>query len=71
MRGGVTDRISLRLDDVPAKPAIIGIVNHYFANQVARQLHSIHREFCSTETPHFSDRLDLAVVVGMSSETVS
>jgi hypothetical protein len=49
--GGITDRISLRLDDAPAEPALVGIVDHYFADQVARQLHSIDREFCSTETP--------------------
>jgi hypothetical protein len=49
--GGITDRISLRLDDAPAEPAIIGIMDHYFADQVACQLHSIHWEFGSTETP--------------------
>jgi hypothetical protein len=49
--GGITDRISLRLDDALAEPAIIGIMDRYFANQVARQFHSIHREFRSTETP--------------------
>jgi hypothetical protein len=48
---GITDRISLRLDDAPAEPDITGIMNRYFANQVARQLHSIHREFRSTEAP--------------------
>ncbi len=50
MTGGITDRIGLRLDDAPAEPAIIGVMNHYFANQVARQLHSIRREFGSAET---------------------
>jgi hypothetical protein len=49
--GGITDRISLRLDDAPAEPAIIEIVDYYFANQIACQFHSIHREFGSTETP--------------------
>jgi hypothetical protein len=34
----MTDRISLRLDDPSAEPAIIVIVNQYFANQVACQL---------------------------------
>jgi hypothetical protein len=48
--GGITDRIGLRLDDAPAEPAIVGIMDHYFANEVARQLHSIHRELRSTET---------------------
>jgi hypothetical protein len=47
----MTDRISLRLDDAPAEPAIVGIMHCYFANQVGRQLHSIHRELRSTETP--------------------
>jgi hypothetical protein len=40
-----------RLDDAPGEPALIGIMDHYFANQVRRQLHSIRREFRSTETP--------------------
>ena len=51
MTGGITNRISLRLDDAPAEPAVIGIMDRYFANQVTCQLHSIHREFRSTETP--------------------
>jgi hypothetical protein len=49
--GGITDRIRLRLDDAPAEPAIVGIMDRYFANQVARQFHSIDREFRSTKTP--------------------
>jgi hypothetical protein len=48
---GITDRISLRLDDATAEPAIIATMDRYFANQVARHLHSIHRELRSTETP--------------------
>jgi hypothetical protein len=48
---GITDRIGLRLDDAAAEPAIIGIMDRYFANQVACQLHGIHRQFGSTETP--------------------
>jgi hypothetical protein len=47
----ITDRVSLRLDDAPAEPAIRGIMDHHFANQVARQFHSIDREFGSTEAP--------------------
>jgi hypothetical protein len=43
--GGITDGISLRLDDAPTEPAIIGIMDRYFANQVMRQLHSVNREF--------------------------
>jgi hypothetical protein len=49
--GGIADRISLRFNDAAAEPAIIGIVDHYFANQVACQFHGIHREFRSTEMP--------------------
>src|SRR5580704_9350265 len=48
--GGITCRIGLRLDDASAEPAIVGIVDRYFANQVACQLHSIHRQIRSTET---------------------
>ena len=60
MTGGITDRISLSLDDAPAEPAIMGIMDHYFANQVACQFHSIHREFRSTETPKTKKRNRLA-----------
>jgi hypothetical protein len=51
MTGRITDRISFRLDDAPTEPAIAGIMDRYFANQVACQLHGIHRKFGSTETP--------------------
>ncbi len=57
---GITDGISFRLDDAPAKPAIVGIVHRYFANQVARQLHSTDREFCLTETPETTNGSCLA-----------
>ena len=40
-----------RQADAPAEPAIIGIMNCYFANQLACELHNIHWEFRSTETP--------------------
>ena len=60
MTGGITDRISLRFNDTPAEPAIIGIVDRDFANQVVRQLHSIHREFRSAETPKTTKRNCLA-----------
>ena len=39
--GGITDRMSLRLDDAPAEPAVIDIMDDYFAKQVARQMHAI------------------------------
>ena len=48
----------------PAEPAIIGIMNRYFANQVTRQLHSIHREFRSTETPKTTNGNCLALALG-------
>ena len=60
MTGGITDRISLCLDDAPTEPAIIGIMNHYFANKVARQLHGIHRKFGPTDTPKTITRNRLA-----------
>jgi len=37
--------------DAPTEPAIIGIMNCYFANQLACELPNIHWEFRSTETP--------------------
>ncbi|MGA3240507.1 MAG: hypothetical protein ABSG03_29890 [Bryobacteraceae bacterium] len=33
----ITDRISLRLDDAPAEPAIIGIMDHYFAVEILKK----------------------------------
>jgi hypothetical protein len=64
--GGITDRISLSLDDAPAEPAIIGIMDHYFPNQVTRQFHRIHREFPSTETPKTKKRDSLAYLFHFS-----
>jgi hypothetical protein len=46
----ITHRISLCLYDAPAESATIGIVDRHFANQVARQFHSIDRKFRSPET---------------------
>ena len=40
-----------RQADASAEPAIIGIMNRYFANQSACELHNIHWELRSTETP--------------------
>jgi hypothetical protein len=61
MAGGITDWISFRFDDAAAEPAVIGIVDHYFANQVARQLHTIRRQFRSPETPQTTNGIHLSV----------
>jgi hypothetical protein len=49
--GGIADRISFRLDDASAEPAIIGIMARYLANQVARRLDSLSWEFHRTQMP--------------------
>ena len=41
-----------RQASAPAEPAIIGIINRYFANQLACELQNIHWEFSSTEMPN-------------------
>jgi hypothetical protein len=51
MTRGITDGISLGFDDAPAQPAGSAIVDHHFANQVARELHRIYRKFSAAETP--------------------
>jgi hypothetical protein len=47
--GGITDRISLRLDGAPAEPAVIDIMDDYFAKQVARQMHAVRH--CGAPAP--------------------
>ena len=53
---GVTYGISLRFDDAPAESSVASVMDHYFANQVTRQLHRINREFRTPKPPKPANR---------------
>jgi hypothetical protein len=46
----VAYRISFRFDDPSDEPALGNIVDHHLANQIARQLHGVHRKFGPAKT---------------------
>jgi hypothetical protein len=48
--GCITDRIGFRLDNTPAQPSKVSVMDHHHANQVARQFHGIHWKLRSTKT---------------------
>jgi hypothetical protein len=52
MSGRITDRIGFRLDNTPAQPARVRVMDDDLTNQVASQLHGINGKLGSTEAPH-------------------
>jgi hypothetical protein len=56
----IADWICFGFDDPPAEPARGEIMDHYFADQIARQLHGVHRKLRSAKTAEAATRLCLA-----------
>src|SRR5580704_3859632 len=53
----IANGISFGFDDPPAEPARGNIVDHSFANQIACQLHAVHRKLRPAKTAEPPNRL--------------
>lgn len=47
----IADWVSFRFDNPAAKPTLGNVMNNHFADQIARQLHCVHRELRPAKTP--------------------